>query len=101
MSQIFFHKRIIFDVILFVLLFVSPYWLTGAFAFLGLITIPFYVEFIMVFFCIESLYRGSIPLFANIVTTTPAWSSTLFWATLVFVSAEFLRTLIRKHTRTQ
>ncbi len=99
MAQTFFHKRIIFDAVLFALIFMCPYWLTAFIAFLGLIFIPFYIEFIVALFCVESLYRGSAPLFVGVMTTTSPWSSLLLWGMSIFVFVEVLRTLIREHTR--
>ena len=52
--------RAIFDLILFVGLFIFPFWLFAAIAILGLVIVPYFFEFLIAFASLELLYRGAV-----------------------------------------
>ncbi len=51
--------RTIFDIALFVGLFIFPFWLFASIAILGLIIVPYFFEFLIAFASLELLYRGA------------------------------------------
>ena len=52
--------RTVFDLTLFVGLFIFPFWLFVSVAIVGLIIIPYYFEFLIAFASLELLYRGDV-----------------------------------------
>ena len=52
--------RTVFDLTLFVGLFIFPFWLFASLAISGLIIIPYFFEFLVAFASLELLYRGAV-----------------------------------------
>ena len=51
--------RTTFDLALFVGLFIFPFWLFASIAFIGLVFVPYFFEFLIAFASLELLYRGA------------------------------------------
>ncbi len=57
-----FKLRIILGIFLFVSLFITPFWISGFAALLGLIIIPYYWEALIFLACTDLLYGGGASL---------------------------------------
>ena len=80
--------RIICDITLFVGLFVFPFWLFATVAVVGLVLVPFYVEFLVAFTMLELLYG------AGAKSQHAIYIAVIVVASFIFTQA--LRTFIRK-----
>jgi hypothetical protein len=49
-------KRIIFDILVFILLLISPWWISLSLLFIGIFIFKNYLEFIIGFFVVYSVY---------------------------------------------
>lgn len=82
--------RIVLGLALFVSLFLSHFWVTLSLAFLGLVLIPSYWEFIAVAISVEILYRGGEAFYPFFLTYLP------LVAVAVFLIVELLRSYVRE-----
>jgi hypothetical protein len=87
------HWRLCFDALLFLAVFVMPFFVTLAFAILGLLLYPRYGEAVVAGIMIELLYRGngSDQLGSHLLLAV--------WALLALSLVELLRTVVRERAR--
>ena len=52
-------RRITLDIVLFIALFIAPFWFPLLLVAFGLIAIAYYWESVVVLFCMELLYHGA------------------------------------------
>ena len=86
--------RIIYDIILFVAVLFSPFWLIIGLAILGIILFPKWYEVIAVFAFFDLLFRGD-PSFSTPILMVPL----ALYALFVLLCAELVRKRIREHVR--
>ena len=82
--------RILLGIFLFLSLFVTPFWISGIAAFIGLIIIPYYWEALIFLACIDLLYGGGASLAIR------------YWypmaVILVFLGVEIVRGYVRENS---
>ena len=84
--------RIIYDIILFVAVLFSPFWLLVLLAILGIIMFPKWYEFIAIFALFDLLYRGD-PTFSTHILMVPL----ALYALFALLCVELVRKRIRKN----
>lgn len=68
------------NVLLFISLFVAPFWLPIFLLVFGLFAIPYYVEAVIALFFLELLYRGTMPSHETLMFSAPVIVLILFFA---------------------
>ena len=73
--------RVILGILLFISLYVSPFWLSGFFALIGLIAIPYYYEALAFVACADLLYLGGVS--PAIIYVYPIGAASIFIVTQI------------------
>lgn len=81
-------QRFFFDFVLFISVFVFPWWLSVAITFFGLFVYKNFYEFILAFAILYSIY--TVP--ANTILTSKLWFPVI--VSIIFISAQYLRRYI-------
>jgi hypothetical protein len=82
------------NVILFVSIFVAPFWLSIGLLFFGLFAISYYFESVIALFFLELLYYGAMPTHEALFLSAPVIVAILFFSVQGFrhmVSERILR----------
>jgi len=81
-------KRIVFDIILFLSIFLFPWWVTGILGFIGIFVYIQFYEFIIVGFIVHSIY--AVPGHGFILS--PLWFILIVFA--VYMIIQYIRRYI-------
>lgn len=84
--------RIIYDIILFIAVLLSPFWLLVSLAILGIVLFPKWYEVIAFFALFDLLFRGD-PSFSTYALMVPL----ALYALLALLCAELVRKRIREN----
>lgn len=80
-------KRAVFDVILFISLFVFPWWITALLAFVGMFVFSHFFEFIAV----SVIYYAIYSIEGNVIISSPVWFPIIICLTF------FIIQVLRQH----
>lgn len=83
--------RPMLNVILFIAIFVAPFWLPICLLLLGLFTIPYYFESVIALFFLELLYHGTMSANETLLFSAP------IIVTIVFFAVQGLRKIASEH----
>jgi hypothetical protein len=76
--------RIVIDLMLLVVLFLFPYWLSLIIAVIATIFFPYFIELVILSFFIDSIYSADYSYFLNFHFTVTLISIFIFFATNQF-----------------
>ena len=82
-------KRVIFDIVLFLLVFALPWWITAILGLAGLFLFKNFYEFIVVGAMIFAIFR--VP--SGRIIASPLWYSLII--VFIFFGSQYLRKIIR------
>lgn len=83
--------RPIYNLVLFVAVFVAPFWISLCLLTVGLFVIPYYVESIIALFCLELLYHGTTQTHETLFLFAPVIVAPLFFV------VQSLRRIVHEH----
>lgn len=66
--------------LLFIAIFVAPFWFPILLLVFGLFAIPYYFESVIALFCLELLYHGTMPAHETLIFSAPVIVLILFFA---------------------
>lgn len=84
-------SRAFLNVLVFVSIFVMPFWFSLGVILFGLFVIPYYVESLIALFCLELLYQGTMLSHETLFRFFPIVIVTFFFVVQGF------RQLVREH----